>query len=149
LHINPKYKNFWGLLMLAFLVLPIMAHAQEADTTKKELDLERENRQLDIPRQFDRSMGGSMTEMGTYDVPTETKYYKRPFKGQEYLDMAVEAYRKEIRNKMQENWFWHFLEAVSPFINNQFQFGFYNTDVPFVDRDNPLFKSYKDKEKKQ
>ena len=123
--------------------------AQEADSTKKEIQ-SRKSSNLNLGSDMDRSVsGGKMTNMGSYNVPTETKYYKEPFKGQEYLDLAVEAYRKEVANGWQNNWYWQFLKAVSPYINNTFEFGFYNTDIPYVDRDNPLFQSYKSKEKRQ
>lgn len=80
--------------------------------------------------------------MGTYQVPTEKQYYIPPFKGQYYLDMAVEAYRKELENRIGDDWYWQFLKAISPYINNQFQFGFYNMyDIEFVDRDHPLLES--------
>ena len=129
-------------------MLPLAACAQETDTTRQELDLNKKPK--NIQQRFDRSMsGGMMSDMGSYDVPNETQYYHRPFKGQEYLDLAVEAYRKEIKNSWQGNWYWQFLKAVSPYIDNTFEFGFYNNDVPIVDRGNPLFQSYKNNDKKQ
>lgn len=144
-----RYITFWGLLISIGILAPSAVLAQEADTTKKELNLNQKNN-LGFERELDRPVsGGKMTGMGAYNVPTETKYYKRPFKGQDYLDLAVEAYRKEVKNDLGNNWFWQFLKAVSPYINNSFEFGFYNTDVPYVDRDNPLFQSYQSKEKRQ
>jgi hypothetical protein len=126
-----------------------MAAAQETDTTKQKLNLEPEpEREIQRP-QFDRpASGGIMTEIGSYQVPEETQYYDPPFKGQEYLDMAVEAYRKELENQIGNNWFWKFLDTISPFINNQFEFGVYQIyDQPVVGRNNPLFKSYQNDEK--
>lgn len=131
-------------LFLIFL-LPISAVAQETDTTRQELDFDTQQRET----QLDRSMsGGMMSKMGTYDMPSEGQYYKRPFMGQKYLDQAVEAYRREIENKMGGNWYWQFLKAVSPFIRMELG-AFRDNELIYVDRDNPLFKSYKDDEKKQ
>lgn len=133
----------WLGLLTATSLLPIIAWAQEADTTKRELDLNNEQRKIFLRQQFERqASGGIMTEMGTYRVPNEKQYYSPPFKGQYYLDMAVEAYRKELENKIGNNWYWQFLKAVSPYINNQFEFGVYQiNDIEFVDRDHPLFQS--------
>lgn len=143
-----QYHTCGGIVVLVLVLVPLSVWAQEADTTKKEIKTGK--RSLHFQRQPDRSAyGGKMTEMGSYNVPTETKYYQRPFKGQEYLDMAVKAYKEKIKDDWKKNWYWQFLKAVSPYINNTFEFGFYNTDVPFVDRDNPLFQSYKSKEKRQ
>lgn len=144
------WKYIWSALLL-LIFLPGLVLAQETDTTRQDLDFEQEQDDLNIQQQFDRSMsGGMMTEMGTYQIPNETQYYKRPFKGQEYLDEAVEAYRKEIEDQMGGNWYWQFLRAVSPYINNQFEFGVYQiNDWNPVDRNNPLWESYKNDEKKQ
>jgi len=100
---------------------------------------------------MDREMtGGKMTKMGSYDVPTETEYYTPPFKGQEYLDMAVEAYRQELEEHMGSNWFWKFLDTISPYIYNDFEFGVYQiNDMPIVDRNNELFKSYRSNDKRK
>lgn len=130
-------------------LLPVIVAAQEVDTTKQELNLEPEPEQLLQQPQFDRlGSGGLMTEMGSYQVPEETQYYQPPFKGQEYLDMAVEAYRKELEKRIGNNWFWQLLDTISPYVYNQFEFGVYQIyDQPVVDRDNPLFKSYQNDEK--
>lgn len=142
-----------SLLLIGLLSLsPSIAAAQEIDTTRQELDLEQDepSPNLLLP-QFDRpATGGVMTEMGSYEVPEETRYYQPPFKGQEYLDMAVEAYRKELEKHIGPDWLSQFMRAVSPFINNQFEFGFYQIYdmTSTVDRDNPLFESYTDDGKK-
>lgn len=100
---------------------------------------------------MDREMGGGrMTEMGSYKVPEESVPYVPPFKGQEYLDMAVEAYRRQLENDIGPNWLWKFLDTISPYIHNEFEFGVYQIyDQPVVDRDNPLFESYRNKDRKQ
>ncbi len=80
-------------------------------------------------------------------MPEETQYYTPPFKGQYYLDLAVEAYRQEQRDKLGLNWLFGFLNAIAPYVNNQFQFGVYRiNDLPVVARDNPMFQSYKSRE---
>ncbi|HLR24783.1 MAG TPA: hypothetical protein VK112_02875 [Fodinibius sp.] len=136
-----------GLLML----VPALAIAQEKDTTRKELNVEPQKTPVNLQPRMDRELsGGAMTEMGSYKVPEETEYYNPPFKGQEYLDMAVEAYRKELENRIGSDWFWKFLDTISPYIYNGFEFGVYQiNDQPVVERDNPLFQSYKSKEKRQ
>lgn len=150
MHKFAKYIPFFLFLGLSILLHPSSVSGQERDTTRIEIQEDQKDRQsLNLNRNRDRSMsGGSMTEMGTYNVPSETQYYERPFKGQKYLDMAVEAYREELENNVGENWYWQFLKAVSPFIN--LQLGAFETlQMEYVDRDHPLFKSYKDREKKQ
>lgn len=135
--------KYLGLIL--FFLLPSLVLGQDQDTTRQELDFEK-RRQLDIQQQLDRSMsGGVMTEMGTYQIPSETQYYQHPFKGQEYLDMAVEAYRKEIENQVGDNWYWQFLKAVSPFI--RLELGAFQTmQLEYPDRDNPLWQSYSNDE---
>lgn len=137
------------MLLLLCLLSPLIALGQETDTTRQELELEKKKRSLNLERQLDRSTsGGIMTEMGTYNVPNETQYYKQPFMGQHYLDMAVEAYRKELEDRIGQNWYWQFLRAVSPYIRLQLA----PLNVPeleYVDRDNPLWRSYNNDEKRQ
>lgn len=133
------------------MLSPYIATAQEADTTFKKRSIEQGNRLLNLQPTFERSAsGGLMTEMGSYEVPEETEYYQPPFKGQEYLDMAVEAYRKELEKRMGNGWFWKFLDTISPYIHNGFEFGVYQIyDLPVVERDNPLFQSYSDDSKRK
>lgn len=139
------------LLPLLLGIIPVVALAQEVDTTRQEIETEQDEQKLNMQSKFDRSMsGGVMSEMGSYEVPSETEYYTPPFKGQEYLDMAVEAYRKELERSIGPDWMWQFMKAVSPFINNQFEFGVYQIyDLPIVDRDNPLSQSDRNNEKLQ
>lgn len=140
----------WTLLLVVVLAMPIWCYAQETDTTRQNLNLQgQQQRTLDLERQSDRSMsGGIMSRMGTYNVPTEGQYYDRPFMGQYYLDKAVEAYRREMRNGINGGWFWQFLKTASPFI--RLQLGPLNMpDMEYVDRENPLWKSYTDDSKKQ
>lgn len=143
LHKTDMYKYIAALVLLLWL-FPSLIWAQDTDTTRQELDFEQEQQNLLLQ---ERSLsGGVMTEMGTYQIPNETQYYKRPFKGQEYLDEAVEAYRREIENRMGESWYWQFLKTVSPFI--RLELGAFQTlEMQFVDRDNPLFRSYNSDEK--
>lgn len=132
-------------------LIPIISEAQEADTTQKELNIEQREAPEELRTNMDREMGGGqMTEMGSYQVPEESVPYVPPFKGQEYLDMAVEAYRRQLENDIGPNWLWKFLDTISPYIKNDFEFGVYQIyDQPVVDRDNPLFESYRNKDRKQ
>ncbi|GAA5520331.1 hypothetical protein LQ318_01275 [Aliifodinibius salicampi] len=147
---NLTYRRFF-LLLLFFGVIPTITFAQETDTTRQEIEPEQEERKLNMQSKFDRSMsGGIMSEMGSYEVPSETEYYTPPFKGQEYLDMAVEAYRKELERSIGPDWMWQFMKTVAPYINNQFEFGVYQIyDLPIVDRDNPLFQSDSNNKKRE
>jgi hypothetical protein len=143
--------SFLFLLFLGNLFIPTITCAQERDTSRT-LDLkQKEERELriDFNRQQMRPMsGGEMTEMGTYNMPSETQFYEIPFRAQEDLDRAVEAYREEIREKGPA-WLWRTLRTISPFINNQFGFGVYDIyDLPIVERDNPGFQS-KNEDKKE
>jgi hypothetical protein len=138
------------LLMIMVTLLPLITYAQETDTTRQEIDInEQRNRLLNIRQQSDRSMsGGQMSDMGTYNVPTEGQYYDRPFMGQFYLDKAVEAYRRETESNINGGWFWQFLKTVSPFI--RLQMGpLEMPEMEYVDRDNPLWRSYTDDSQKQ
>lgn len=141
------YRLFFLLLLLG--MIPVLTQAQEVDTTRQEIKPEQEEQKLNMQSKFDRSMsGGIMSEMGSYEVPSETEYYTPPFKGQEYLDMAVEAYRKELEKSIGPDWMWQFMKTISPYINNQFEFGVYQIyDLPIVERDNPLFQSDSNNEK--
>lgn len=142
-----------GLVILfgfLLLVLPFVCQGQETDTTKVEIgEQDKTERRIKLDRQFDRPItGGSLTDMGTYNVPSENQFYQRPFKGQKYLDMAVEAYREQLKNQVGDNWYWQFLKAVSPYI--RLELGAFQTmELQYVDRDNPLFQSYRDPEEKQ
>ena len=142
---------YYFLIGGALFIMPAISRAQEVDTTKKELNIEQREAPQSLDTNMDREMGGGrMTEMGSYHVPEESVPYVPPFKGQEYLDMAVEAYRQQLKNDIGANWLWKFLDTISPYINNEFEFGVYQIyDQPVVDRDNPLFESYKNNDKKQ
>ena len=139
-----------GLLFLLLSLAPEYSYAQETDTTRQELELQkRKQRSLDLNQQSDRSMsGGMMTEMGTYNMPSEGQYYHPPFMGQKYLDRAVEEYRKEMEDRMGGGWFWNFLRSVSPYIRAQFT-PIGPPDMIYPERDNPLWRSYTDDSKKQ
>lgn len=134
-----------GTALLILWLLPGLCLGQDQDTTRQDLDFEQEQRDLNL-QQFDRSMsGGMMTEMGTYQIPSENQYYQPPFMGQKHLDRAVEAYRKEIENRVGEGWYWQFLKAVSPFI--RLELGAFQTlEMEYPDRDNPLWQSYSNDE---
>ena len=136
------------MLCSSLLLGPLIASAQETDTTTINIREEQEeSRSINLGRQFDRSIsGGSLTEMGTFDVPRENQYYQRPFKGQEYLDMAVQAYREQLKSDIDGGWFWQFLKTVSPYI--RLEMGAFETmQLQYIDRDHPAFESYNSDEK--
>lgn len=137
-------------ILICCLLFTISASAQETDTTSVKIDDERDRRQiLDLDRYFDRSVsGGSMTEIGTYSMPNKTQYYHAPFEGQKALDRAVDAYLQEMEDRMGENWYWQFLKAVSPYVKLHLGVSKFNP-MQYVDRDNPLFRSYNSDEKRQ
>ncbi|WP_138429227.1 hypothetical protein [Fodinibius saliphilus] len=122
--------------------------AQETDTTQIKIKEDPNSSRIQmLDQSFDRSIsGGSLTQMGTHEVPRKNQYYQAPFKGQIYLDQAVEAYREEIRNKVGDGWFWNFLKSISPYI--KLELGAFETmQMEYVDRDNPLWKSYSNDDK--
>lgn len=127
----------------------MVASAQQADSTKRTFFLNPKSGSLTNQPHSERSMGVlSLPQSGVFEMPEETQYYTPPFKGQYYLDLAVEAYREEQKDKLGLGWLFRFMNAVAPYINNQFQFGVYRiNDMPIVDRDHPLFQSHNSKEK--
>lgn len=133
-------RSGWIILLA---VLPLSVWAQETDTTRDSVEIEQREETLKLKYQLDRPASeGYLSESGVHAVPEPMEYYKPPFKGQESLDIAVEAYRRELEKRIGPDWLYKFFRAVSPFINNQFEFGFYRiNDLPVVDRDNPLFQS--------
>ena len=134
--------------MSCLLLLPLVSLAQEADTTEININEDTEQqRTINLDTQFDRPIsGGALTGMGTHGVPRENQYYQRPFKGQEYLDIAVEAYRRELESGIDGGWFWRFLKTVSPFI--RLEMGAFETmQLQYIDRDHPAFRSYSSDEK--
>jgi len=127
----------------SLLLVPLFSLAQESDTTTIDITEEpEESRSINLGRQFDRSIsGGSLTEMGTFSVPRQNQYYQRPFKGQEYLDMAVQAYREQLESEIDGGWFWRFLKTVSPYV--RLHMGAFETmQLQYIDRDHPAFESY-------
>jgi len=129
---------------LIFLFAALQAQAQQADSTKRTFFLIPRIKSPEIQPHSERSVGNyALPESGVFDVPEETQYYTPPFKGQYYLDLAVEAYREEQEDKLGLNWLFNFLNVISPFVNNRFEFGVYRiNDLPVVERDNPLFQSH-------
>lgn len=125
-----------------------IAYAQQADSTRRTFFMRPESGSSINQPHSERSMGThSLPQSGVFEMPEETQYYTPPFKGQYYLDLAVEAYRQEQRDKLGLNWLFGFLNAIAPYVNNQFQFGVYRiNDLPVVARDNPLFQSYRSRE---
>jgi len=116
-----------------------LGYAQQTDTSRieKELRLERNFPQ---PYHSERSANNFLLpSSGTYGVPEPTEYYTPPFKGQEYLDYAVEAYRKELEDSIGNTLLFRFISKIAPFVNNRFEFGVYKIyDLPIVERDHPL-----------
>lgn len=146
----------YTVLISTFLLLGIAAtksNAQQADSTdsprrtfffKSEPDRYRFN--LHTERSF---QSYSFPQSGIYEVPEQTQYYVPEFKGQYYLDLAVEAYREELKEKPGLNWLFQFMNYIAPFVNNRFEFGVYQIyDMPIVGRENPLFRSYQNDEKR-
>lgn len=125
------------------LCAPSQGLAQETDTSSVTIEQDEESdNSIQLDQQYNRSVsGGSLTEMGTYDVPNSTQYYKAPFEAQEELDRFMEEYREE----MEESSYWNFLKAVSPYIRLHLGVRDFNT-LDIVGRDNPLWQSYSNNE---
>lgn len=142
-------KAFRTLLFCSlFLAGVLAANAQQADSTKRTFFLNPKPKSFKIQPHSERSVGSyTLPQSGVFEMPDETQYYTPPFKGQYYLDLAVEAYRQEQKDKLGLNWLFQFLNAIAPYVNNQFEFGVYRiNDMPVVERDNPLFQSHNSKE---
>lgn len=125
---------------------PVQSLAQETDTTSTTIEQDEEaDAPIQLDQQYERSVsGGSLTDMGTYDVPSSSQYYRAPFEAQEELDQFMEEYRKE----MEESAYWNFLKAVSPYLRLHWGVRNFN-ELQIVGRDNPLFQSYQSNEKRQ
>ncbi|MGM0547042.1 MAG: hypothetical protein ACQEST_10000 [Bacteroidota bacterium] len=133
------------LIILAggLLAAPLQVIAQETDTTSMTIEQEEESDgEIQLDQQYERSVsGGSLTDMGTYNVPSSSQYYQAPFEAQEELDRFMEEYREE----MKESNYWNFLKAVSPYIRLHLGVRDFNT-LDIVGRDNPLWQSYSNDE---
>lgn len=118
---------------------PAQSLAQERDTTSTTIEQdEEEDASIQLDQQYNRSVsGGSLTDVGTYDVPSSSQYYRAPFEAQKELDQFMEEYRKE----MEESAYWNFLRAVSPYIRLHLGISDFN-QLQIVGRDNPLWQSY-------
>ncbi len=139
----PNYIKFCGLALILLAIVPSLVSAQETDTTRQSVEMEEREKALELKYKINRPASeGMLTESGVHEVPEPTEYYTPPFKGQYYLDKAVEAYRKELKERMGPDWLYKFFRVISPFVNNRFEFGVYQIyDMPIVERDNPLFQS--------
>lgn len=135
------YHFFPALFVVAVIFFsPRPAQAQQTDTTGTTEELKLRQRQIQQPYHSERSTNNFLLpSSGTYGVPEPTEYYKPPFMGQESLDAAVEAYRKELKEGLGNSVILRFLKTIAPYINNQFEFGVYQIyDLPIVERDHPL-----------
>ena len=122
--------------------------AQQSDTSQTQ-KRKLEERRVQQPYHSERSANSFLLEeSGTYGVPEPKEYYRPPFNGQESLDRAVEAYRKELEDSIANSPLFQLLGKVAPFITNQFEFGFYRIyDLPIVERDHPALYPQTDTEK--
>lgn len=133
--------------MLVMLIgITGVANAQQSDTTQTKEKLETQRKALQQYHSERSTHGYVLTESGTYNVPEPTEYYTPPFTGQESLDRAVTFYRQEMENSVANTRLFQIIAAIAPFINNKFQFGFYQIyDLPIVERDNAyLYPQIKD-----
>ncbi len=138
----PEYILAVGIIFILLLGVVDIGMAQERDTTKTERPIRSRPLLFEMEGHSERSVNNiPLPSSGVYKVPEETKYYKPPFMGQHYLDMAVEAYREEQRDKLGLNKLFRFMNMLAPYVYNQFEFGVYQIEnLPIVDRDNPLLK---------
>lgn len=143
--------HFYHFLMLIVLggflfAVPEDGAAQEIDSTRISIEPDEEtDTPIQLDQQYSRSVsGGALTDMGTYNVPSASQYYRAPFEAQKELDQFVEEYQKE----MEKSAYWHFLRAVSPYIRLHLGVSDFN-QLQIVGRDNPLFQSYQSDEKRQ
>ncbi len=122
---------------MLFVLLIKPGQAQQSDTTivTKELEQKEEFFQ---PYHSERSVGNMyMAETGTFGIPEPKQYYTPPFMGQKYLEWALADYYEEL--KEEKSLLYRFINAVAPFIDNQFEFAVYRIyDLPIVERDQPM-----------
>lgn len=142
------YRFLIVVLTSGFLLLGVykQGFSQETDTSRVTIEQEDEaNAPIQLDQQYNRSVsGGALTDMGTYDVPSSSQYYQAPLEAQKELDQFMKEYRKE----MEKSAYWHFLRAVSPYIRLHLGVRDFN-NLQIVGRDNPLFQSYQNNEKRQ
>ncbi|WP_445664740.1 hypothetical protein [Fodinibius sp. AD559] len=142
------YRFLIVVLTSGFLLLGVykQSFSQETDTSRVTIEQEDEaNAPIQLDQQYNRSVsGGALTDMGTYDVPSSSQYYQAPLEAQKELDQFMKEYRKE----MEKSAYWHFLRAVSPYIRLHLGVRDFN-NLQIVGRDNPLFQSYQNNEKRQ
>lgn len=123
----------FGLLLLAVTKL---GYTQQTDTTEVTKHLQQEETFLQPHNE--RKVGNMfMPKTGQFNVPEPKQYYTPPFKGQKYLEIALEAYYKKWEGG--KSLLYQFINTVAPFIDNQFEFAVYQIyDLPIVERDQPM-----------
>ena len=143
--------TLFSLTAILLLAISIPALAQEVDSTKRTFFLNPKPEGFKIKPHSERQTGSfHLPQSGVFEVPEENYYYQIPFKGHYYLEIAVEAYREELREQQGAGWLNKFFRAIAPYVNNKFQFGHYAIyDMPIVDRDNALFQSHNNDEPRQ
>ncbi len=131
------YRFLCSFLLLLFVLLIQMGHAQQSDTTEAIKELEQEEAFFQ-PYHSERSVENMyMTETGTFGIPEPKQYYTPPFMGQKYLEAALAEYYEKL--KEEKSLLYRFINAVAPFIDNQFEFAVYRIyDLPIVERDQPM-----------
>ncbi|MDZ7715603.1 MAG: hypothetical protein U5J95_05255 [Balneolaceae bacterium] len=146
-----KKLLFLSLTAAVLSSISIASFAQEADSTKRSFFINPKPEGFKTKPHSERQTGSVyLPQSGVFEVPEENPYYQIPFKGQYYLDIAVEAYREELKKNQSAGWLNKFFQAIAPFINNKFQFGHYAIyDMPVVERDNALFQSHTNDESRQ
>lgn len=78
-----------------------------------------------------------MPKTGLYAIPEPKEYYVHPFMAQKHLEMALADYYEDLEEK--PSLLFRFINAIAPFINNQFEFAVYRIyDLPIVERDQPM-----------
>lgn len=124
------------LTILVILVAAAAACGQQSDTGEVVKRLQPQETYLQPHNE--RHVGNMyMPRTGQFSIPEPKQYYTRPFMGQKYLEIALEAYYEKWKGE--KSLLYRFINTVAPLIKNQFTFAVYRVyDLPIVDRDNPL-----------
>ncbi len=134
-----KFLTTGCCLTFVIIILAGRAHGQQSDTTEVVRELEQED-EIIQPYHSERAVGNMfMPETGMFGIPEPKQYYAPPFMGQKYLEIALAAYYEKYT--MEKSLLYRFINAVAPFIDNQFEFAVYRIyDLPIVERDHPLLE---------
>lgn len=131
------------------IIIAKVSYAQQTDTASTVKKLQEEKVILKTYHTEKSTENMFMPKTGLYDIPIPKEYYIHPFMAQKRIDAALADYYKEAKEK--KSLLFRFINAIAPFINNQFEFAVYKIyDLPIVERGQPMLTPQLiEKQKKQ